>query len=204
MKRYPEPIQPGCGAGIYKTGKDMQKKHSDLINNEDGFVLGGAILISAILILAGVLALWTSTTEVQVVRNEGLMIREFYDAEGGIIDALVNYNTGSTDWLTDDFLIVGPAQARNIVISNDQDGQPISEIQVRCIRNDYSDDDSALTAELSAAANTLPQQSHINPPPTGSGYSLRYFEVRRYGITAKSNDGNTTIQVGAWKVFNKF
>ena len=86
--------------------------------NEDGFVLGGAILISAILILAGVLALWTSTTEVQVVRNEGLMIRELYDAEGGIIDALVNYNTGSTDWLTDDFLIVGPTQARKIVISN--------------------------------------------------------------------------------------
>lgn len=182
----------------------MQEKHPGLINNEDGFVLGGAILISAILILAGVLALWTSTTEVQVVRNEGLMIREFYDAEAGIIDALVNYNKGSTDWLTNDFLIVGPTQAHNIVTSNDENGQPISEIQVRCIREDYSDDDAAIAADLSVAANTLPQQSHISPPPAGSGYSLRYFEIRRYGITGKSNDGNTTIQVGAWKVFNRF
>ena len=55
----------------------MQKKHPGLINNEDGFVLGGAILISAILILAGVLALWTSTTEVQVVRNEGVAVFQF-------------------------------------------------------------------------------------------------------------------------------
>ena len=96
METYPGPIQPGCVAGIYKTGKDMQKSNLNLINNEDGFVLGGSILISAILILAGTLALWTSTTEVQVVRNEGLMVSEFYDAEGGIIDALANYNTGST------------------------------------------------------------------------------------------------------------
>jgi hypothetical protein len=71
----------------------MGQKFIRIINNEDGFVLGAAILVSAILILAGVLALWTSTTEVQVVRNEGLMTREFYNAEGGIIDALVNYNT---------------------------------------------------------------------------------------------------------------
>ncbi len=49
----------------------MKKRYLHLTNNEDGFVLGGAILVSAILILAGVLALWTSTTEVQVVRNEG-------------------------------------------------------------------------------------------------------------------------------------
>ncbi len=182
----------------------MKTRDLHLITNEDGFVLGGSILISAILILAGVLALWTSTTEVQVVRNEGLMVREFYDAEGGIIDALVNYNTGTTQWLTNDFLIDGPTKARNIVTSNDPSGRPVSEIQVRCIREDYSDDDPALTAELSTAANTLPQQSHISPPPTGSGYSLRYFEVRRYGITGKSTDGNTTIQVGAWKVFNRY
>jgi hypothetical protein len=75
---------------------EMGQKIIHIIDNEDGFVLGASILISAILILAGVLALWTSSTEVQVVRNDGLMIREFYNAEGGVIDALVNYNTGST------------------------------------------------------------------------------------------------------------
>ena len=73
----------------------MDRNVIHIIDNENGFVLGASILVSAILIMAGVLALWTSTTEVQVVRNEGLMTREFYNAEGGVIDALVNYNTGS-------------------------------------------------------------------------------------------------------------
>jgi len=182
----------------------MPKKLLFPISGEDGVALGGAILLSAILILAGLLGLWTSTTEVQVVRNEALMIQEFYDAEGGVVDAMANYNSGSTDWLTNDFLITGPTKAHNIVTSFDQNGQPIGEIQVRCIREDYGDDDPELSEELSAAANALPRQSHIGPPPEGSGYSLRFFEVRRYGLTGKSIDGNTTIQMGIWKAFNKY
>ncbi len=176
----------------------MQFRYANPMNNEDGFVLGGAILISAILILAGVLALWTSSTEVQVVRNEGLMVREFYDAEGGVIDALANYNNGTTDWLTNTFLSTPESSASNVVVSEDSLGKAVATIEVRCIT------DQPYTTGLSAEADNLPLQSHIGPPPTGSGYSLRYFEVRRYGITGKSNDGNSTIQVGAWKVFNKY
>lgn len=176
----------------------MGQKLFRIINNEDGFVLGAAILVSAILILAGVLALWTSTTEVQVVRNEGLMTREFYNAEGGIIDALVNYNTGPTEWLTDDFLMTVPESASNTAASNDALGQPVATIEARCITPAASDTD------LSDQADKLPLQPHIAPPPKGSGYSLKYFETRRYGITATSTDGNSRIQVGAWKVFNKF
>jgi hypothetical protein len=176
----------------------MSQKLIRIINNEDGFVLGAAILVSTILILAGVLSLWTSNTEMQVVRNEGLMVREFYNAEGGVIDALVNYNNGSTNWLTDDFMIDEPEDANNTVISNDADGQPVATVEARCITLSASD------TALSLQADTLPLQSHIAPPPVGSGYSLKYFEVRRYGITASSTDGNSRIQVGAWKVFNKY
>lgn len=177
----------------------MGRKIIHIIDNENGFVLGAAILVSAILIMAGVLALWTSTTEVQVVRNEGLMTREFYDAEGGVIDALVNYNTGSTDWLTDDFLTADPTAANNTVVSNDPDGRPLATVEARCIEKSGTS-----IAELSEAANRLPHQNHISPPPEGSGFSLKYFEVRRYGITATSTDGRTRVQVGAWKVFNKY
>ena len=176
----------------------MQFRYANPINNEAGFVLGGAILISAILILAGVLALWTSSTEVQVVRNEGLMVREFYDAEGGVIDALANYNKGTTDWLTNSFLTTPESSAFNTVVSEDSLGRPVATIEARCIT------DQPYNTGASDEADNLPLQSHIGPPPTGSGYSLRYFEVRRYGITGKSNDGNSTIQVGAWKVFNKY
>ena len=63
------------------------KSMQHIIDNENGFVLGASILVSAILVLAGVLAIWTSNTEVKIVRNEGQMVREFYDAEAGVIDA---------------------------------------------------------------------------------------------------------------------
>ena len=172
-------------------------KHT--IYNENGFVLGASILVSAILVLAGVLAIWTSNTEVKIVRNEGQMIREFYNAEAGVIDALENYNNGTTNWMTDDFLTETPTLAKNIVTSNDENGNPVASVEVRCIESS-----GTAVSGLKDDSNNLPLQPHIGPPPNGSGYSLKYFEVRRYGITAFSANGNTHIQVGAWKVFNKF
>ncbi len=169
------------------------------IHNEDGFVLGTAILISAILLLAGVLAVWTSNTEVTIVRNEGQMIREFYDAEAGVVDAIENYNTGPTTWMTNDFLSADPTVAGNAVTSNDQSGNAIATVEVRCI-----EPSATPITSFSDAANTIPQQPHIGSPPPGSGYSLKYFEIRRYSLTATSANGNTQVQVGAWKVFNKF
>ena len=178
---------------------NMVKSLKHTIGNENGFVLGASILVSAVLILAGVLAIWNSNTEVRIVRNEGQMIREFYDAEAGVIDALENYNSGSTNWMTDDFLADNPTVAKKIVTSNDENGNPVATVEVRCIESSGTP-----VTGLKDDSNDLPLQPHIGPPPNGSGYSLKYFEVRRYGITAFSSDGNTHIQVGAWKVFNKF
>jgi hypothetical protein len=181
-----------------------------ILSNENGFVLGASILMSAILILAGVLALWTSTTEMHVVRNENELTLEFYNAEGGVIDALENYNAVTTDlggnpvdsplrWLTDAFLSAPQTTASDIVQSVQADGSPAARVEVRCI-----EDTGTAVAGLSAAANTLPLQRHISAPPAGSGFSLKHFEVRRYGLTATSATGNTQVQVGAYKVFNKF
>jgi len=50
----------------------------------------------------------------------------------------------------------------------------------------------------------MPHLRHIGPPPAGGGYSMKFFEVRRYGVTATSITGNTQVQIGAWKVFNKY
>lgn len=179
---------------------NMRKSLQHTINNENGFVLGASILVSAILILAGVLAIWTSTTEVKIVRNEGQMIREFYNAEAGVIEALENYNTGPTSWLTDAFLMTDPTAANTTVTSKDENDDPVATVEIRCIEETAT----PIPPPFSDAANTIPRQPHIGPPPPGSGYSLKYFEVRRYGVTATSTDGNTRIQVGAWKVFNNF
>jgi hypothetical protein len=170
-----------------------------IIGNENGFVLGGSILISAILLLAGVLALWTSNTEMHVVRNEGDLTLEFYNAEGGVIDALENYDTGTMTWLTNAFMLAGETAAKSTVTSKNAADESLALVEVRCIENSGTP-----IVGLSAAANNLPLQRHIAPPPEGSGYSLKNFEVRRYGITATSATGNTQVQVGAYKVFNKY
>jgi len=81
----------------------------NILGNEKGFVLGVSMLISAILLLAGILALLTSNTEVLVVRNEADLTREFYRAEGAAVDALENYNKAPTFWLNDDFLTHNPS-----------------------------------------------------------------------------------------------
>ncbi len=173
-----------------------------ILANEDGFVLGASILISAILLLAGVLALWTSNTEMHVVRNEQDLTREFYSAEGGVVEALENYDSGRTEWLTDAFLLAGPQAAFHKVELRDAANTPVADLEVRCIMNTSTP--TLLSDELSPAANNLPLQPHIAPPPSGTGFSLKYFEVRRYGITATSATGNTQVQIGAFKVFNRY
>ena len=178
----------------------MMKSLKHTLNNENGFVLGISILISTILLLAGVLAIWTANTEVKIVRNEGQMISEFYSAEAGVIDALENYDSGPTTWLTNDFLTADPTEANNTVLSSEESGDAVATVEVRCIEQTAT----PIPPPFSDAANNIPRQPHIGAPPAGSGYSLKYFEIRRYSLTATSTNGNTQIQVGAWKVFNKF
>jgi hypothetical protein len=154
------------------------------------------------------------------VRNEGEITREFYTSEGGVIDAMENFDTGptalgglgATQWMTDQFLLDAPtAVANHRFLSVDAGGQPIAEVRVRCITDtpitcDFQSGLGSVEANAAAdlLANTLPLQQHISTPPAGSGFSLKYFEVRRYGITATSTTGNTRVQIGAYKVFNKF
>jgi hypothetical protein len=101
--------------------------------------------------------------------------------------------------MTNDFLSSDPIVANNTVTSNDENGDAVATVEVRCIEQTATP-----ISSFSTAANNLPRQRHIGPPPPSSGYSLKYFEVRRYGLTATSTNGNTQVQVGAWKVFNKF
>jgi hypothetical protein len=166
------------------------------IANQNGFVLGTSILISAVLILAGVFAVWMANTEMLLVRNESQMIREFYDAEAGLVGAIENYNVPPTQWLTNDFLLDGDDAYSTI--SYDVDGEPVATVEVRCILETDSD------TPLTDVADQLPLQPHVGPPPVGSGYSLKYFQARRYGITATSANGNTQLQVGVYKIFNKY
>jgi len=161
------------------------------INNEDGIVLIACILIISILTITGLSATRISNTEALIVRNEGQMAEEFYDTETAVIEARENF----LPWMTTAFLTSDP---------DDETGNgfyvnPEATLEVRNIVDTAGVD----FAGLSNNADDLPLRLNEEPPPEGSGYSMKFFIVRNYGITATSINGNTVIQVGAWKIFNK-
>lgn len=162
------------------------------LHDDRGMVLIVVVLTLAVLTLIGIAALRTSDTEVQVSANHKLIAVQFYVAEAGLIDTVEKWKA----WMNDDFL-TAPLESALVErdIDIDVDATIDSTVEIRCIQ------DVNATA---AAAHDLPVQTHSGPPPVGSGYSNKYFEVRRYGITAISADGNTRLQIGVYKVVSKY
>jgi len=169
----------------------MQEK--SLLKNEDGSIIVLAMIMLVLLTLLGISATTTSTIEVQIAANGIQAVKNLHEAESGNHYALEMTNT----WMTNTFLSADETAAsytqNNVDI--DSDGTDDVNIEIRCIQNTDSD---------IANANNLPAQQHISPPPVGSGYSLNDYEVRRYGITATSINGNARVQIGTYKVFNKY
>lgn len=194
----------------------MIKRILDPVKNEGGMVLVVAVLILTVVTIIGIAALTTSDTELQISSNEKQLTVQFYDAEAGQIEAM----EWRSAWMTDEFLTAGETNA-NFISDNatdvgncdpdplnsdtwimgdfDNDCNPDLKIEIRCV-----EDTGTAVSGLTAAANDLPLQRHIGPPPVGSGYSLKHFEIRRYGVTTTSQDGNTRVQTGVYMVFNKF
>ena len=168
----------------------MKATVKDTINNENGFVLVAALLMVAIVTVIGIAASRTSETEIRISVNEREYVNDFYNTEGALIDTLERSST----WLTGD-LLTEPENATPTPeeVDIDGDGTNDATVEIRGVVDD----------QAKADANKLPKQRHIVPPPPGSGYSMKYFEVRRYGVTVTSATGNSRIQTGVWKAFNK-
>ncbi|MCG6916232.1 MAG: pilus assembly PilX N-terminal domain-containing protein [Deltaproteobacteria bacterium] len=192
----------------------MIKRIWDPMKNERGMVLVVAVLILTVVTIIGIAALTTSDTELQISSNEKQLTVQFYDAEAGQIEAM----EWRTAWMTDDFLTAGetlanfisdnatdvgncdPADPDTWIVGDfDNDCNPDLKVEIRCV-----EETGTAVAGLTSAANDLPIQRHVGPPPVGSGYSLKHFEIRRYGVTSTSQDGNTRVQTGVYMVFNKF
>ncbi len=171
----------------------MGKKIKIPVNSENGFAIVACLLILTILLLAGMFGVRKSSTELSIVRNEGQILLEFYDAEAGLVDALENPQT----WMDNPFLLAKNSGATPAPLDYPA-ANPEATIEVRAIAN------SSTPLLGGGPADDVPVMAHIAPPPDGSGYSMLFFESRKYGVTAISTDGNTQLQVGAWKVFNKF
>ena len=168
-------------------------KDSTRIRNEEGSVIVLSMVLLVFLTILGLAATRTSSIEVQIASNDRHAVQNLYKAEAGDHYALEISNT----WMTDNFLTTDETTASYAGddIDLDSDGEDDVDIEIKCIQN---------TNPGIANANNLPLDQHIAPPPVGSGYSLGDFEIRRYGITATSIRGNSKVQIGAYKVFNRY
>ena len=186
------------------------------LNNENGMAMIIVLLMLAIVTVLGVAATQTSNTEVQLASNERQIGDTLYKAEARLFDTLER----STTWLTDAFLLSGSTPYTN----SDVNKRSSAIAEIRWINNTATP-----VAGLSAAANNLPIGLHAVPPPAGSGYSMGKFAAHRYGVTVTVSSppsgntdepssvfcvnfpslcsqtrGNSQVQSGVWKVFNKF
>lgn len=169
----------------------MKETLKDTVVREDGYILLLVVVVLLVVTVIGIAATQTTITEMKIAGNEKFRINEFYNAEGGLVDTIER----SDDWMTDDFLTASQTTAKYTTTW----GPNKATVEIRCIQ-----DPAAVVAGLSAAANKVPVQAHIGPPPVGSGSSAKSFEVRRYAVTATSTSGNSQLQIGIWKVFNKY
>jgi len=177
-------------------------KDNTRIRNEEGSVIVLSMVLLVLLTILGISATRTSSIEVQIASNERQATQNQYQAEAGNHYALEISST----WMTDNFLTTAANAAYvdssvdpSLAVDIDADGTNDATIEIRCIEST-----GTAIAGLSDGANNLPMQQHITAPPAGSGYSLKDYEIRRYGITATSTSGNSQVQIGAYKVFNKY
>jgi hypothetical protein len=154
------------------------------------------MLLLLLLTVIGIAATQTSNIEVAISGNNKQNVEDFYTSEGGLIDALEN----SSAWLTTSFLTAGEDNAGySNPVDFDGDGTNDATIEARCVKLS-----SGGITGLSDDANDVPLDKHTGPPPVDSGYSLIYFNVRKYAVTSTSLKNGTEVQTGVWKVFNLF
>jgi len=177
-------------------------KDNTRMGNEEGSVIVLSMVLLVLLTILGISATRTSTIEVQIASNERQAVQNQCQAEAGNHYALEISKT----WMTDTFLTTADNVAYVdssvdplLTVDIDADGTNDVTIEIRCIESSGAD-----ITQLTDSANNLPARRHISSPPPGSGYSLRDYEVRRYGITAISTSGNSKVQIGAYRIFNKF
>lgn len=195
-------------------------------NENGGIVMIMTLMLLVTLTLAGIMAINISNNEANIVRNEQIAATEFYNAETGLNIARVQY----PDWMTNDFLSESETEANNtlfygadnkkydtLALLEGANTNLVATLRVRCIEDNATDasgekavtpifgseDLVGSTGAVYPIADEMPAMSHQTSPPAGSGYSVKYFEARRFSLTVTSENG-TIVQSGVWKVFNKY
>lgn len=185
------------------------------IDNDQGFVLAGAMMILVVLVLIGLSTMDTTTTESQISSYYRSEMTQFYNQE----TCLGTAKMLSANWLTTAFMTSSDATAAfppaAVAGDNDLDLDGITDISEV---NDANNVTLAsyeirhittvpyIASNLSAFADDVPSIRHIDKPPPGSGYSQEAFEIRQYSVTCQPPDvrERVVLQEGVFKIFNKY
>ena len=165
--------------------------------DQKGSAIITAIMISLLILLIGMVTMDVANNETTIEGNTIRETMDFYYVDGAASEALES----ADNWLVN--LTGSPTTSFTSLNSTflDRNGNPTALLEARCIEPTL-----VTIGQLSDPANDIPPLRHTSSPPEGSGYGMKSFEIRRFAITATSSTGlgSNAIQVGAWKVFNKF
>lgn len=184
------------------------------IDNEQGFVLAGAMMVLIVLVLIGLRTMDTTTIESQISSYDRTEKTQFYNQE----TCLGTAKMVSANWLTTAFITSTDATAAfppAATGGNDLDGDGIvdtsevndaNNITVASYEVRHITTVPYIGGNLSTFADDVPSMSHIDKPPPGAGYSQDNFEIRQYSVTCQPPDvrQRVVLQEGVFKVFNKF
>jgi len=164
------------------------------VNNEDGSVIVIAMLILAVLTILGVSSSNTSTTELNIVRNEGIYQTDFYQAESCAYEALQRieeetvtdrlFSTSNTyDWINNN--TVNLSQSVNWNNFGQSSGIPGDNCDVSLI---------SASAFFSVIANGVRSGSSLDIGST------RLYEFDVYGLSGSAND-EVLVEMGYLRRF---
>ena len=162
----------------------MKTRFASILNNEDGyFLILATVMILVLLTILGVAASRTANTEIAVSTNEMVYQRNFYLAEGALVEAIDNL-ANSTD------LAVNPP---------DWFEQNPGDLTEQSVHTYW--DDKAQDSNVDATGNT---RFVAGVEGYGAGGSLDVDKptVKAIGVYGRcQRNGVTTIKVGYLKIY---
>lgn len=161
--------------------------------DEKGAILPYVIIVIFFLSFLWILSLSRTTGDIKLVGSRRMATTQFYSADSALVAAYENKG----NWMTDDFLSDVADDVESAALTFTATDPLAGDLATMTFRPIQDEDEAA------AAANNLPVQRHEVPPPTGSGFGLNKFVVKRFGIDAVSPDGSREVQAGVWVLLNK-
>lgn len=166
-------------------------KPFNILENEEGSIIILSLLVLVILSIVGFSASRTSTTEMQIVRNDATYQQNFYLAESGATQAAqLLSNTDSTALQNKDTLTW---------LNNWEDLDTDSDNEVDDIDTWFASSGADQTANISSiTANNSIEFSVVDLGSTGT-ISLGQPQIHNYsivGIGDRDRRGQITIEIG--------